>query len=246
MLGALAIVLSSAVFLSAEHARAATWQAGDFTTYPQDEWGGDPLVDQAAKLLVAQYDNVYASKFGILTVGSTSGFTMRFTDASSVLAYLGAVGPFAPLNSNVLNPITTASGGFGGEVTGLQLTVDFYDAGKIAGKNGLRYGDLLLTDFKLLPQLNGLSVRQFLADANILLGGGTTIFTLAEIGAIVPELNAAFAEDGTIVTDFAQLHLVAPETTSATPLPATLPLFVAGLGGFGAMCRRRRRKVAAA
>ena len=68
---------------------------------------------------------------------------MSFTDADSVLAYLGAVGPFAPLNGNVLDPITTASGGLGGEVLGLELNVDFSDANALPGALGCRSATLL-------------------------------------------------------------------------------------------------------
>jgi hypothetical protein len=235
-------MLGAMTFLSAECARATVWHTGDLTTYTQAEWGGDPLVDAGAMLLSAQYNNVYASTFDLASVGSTSGFTMTFDGAAPILTYMPSVGPFAPLNGNVLDPITTASGGFGGETMGLRLNVDFSDAGKLAGKSGLRFGDLLLTDFKLLPQLNGLTVRQVLDDVNILLGGGSTIVTLVQLGTLVQDLNASFADGD--VSNFAQLHLVAPETTvTATPLPATLPLFIAGLGGLGAVGRRRKRKV---
>ena len=93
---------------------------GDLKTYTQGSWGEGaptgPLVDH--------FDTVYASTFGIVTVGSLTGFTMSFTDAMSVETYLPAVGPLAPLNGSVLNPISTASGAFGG-YPALVVTADF-------------------------------------------------------------------------------------------------------------------------
>src|SRR5215470_3759639 len=139
----LSIILALAL-ACAGAASADIWQPGDLTTYTQDNWGGNPSVDAGAILLAAKYDTVYASTFGLATVGSISGFTMTFTDAASVLAYLPSIGPFAPLNGSVLNPIVTSSGAFGGEVLGLELNVAFSDAGFLPGSSGLRFGDLVL------------------------------------------------------------------------------------------------------
>src|SRR5258708_35149544 len=118
---------------------------------------------------------------------------MTFSDAASVLRYLPAIGVFAPLNSSAFNPIQTASGGFGGEVLGLQLNVDFSDAGFLPGASGIRFGDLILENFSAHPAFNGLTVRQFRGDVNTLLGGGSTIFAIADLGPTVADLNASFS-----------------------------------------------------
>lgn len=99
-----------------------------------------------------------------MTAGSASGFTMSFTDADGVRAYLPSIGAFAPLNGSSLNPISTGSGGLGGEVVGLKLNVDFSDAGLLPGSSGLRFGDLVLENFSIEPVFNGLTVRQFFGD----------------------------------------------------------------------------------
>ena len=231
-------------------ARATVWNVGDLTTYASASWGGDPVgnppftdPDPGAVLLVAQFNTVYGATFGV-TVGSFSGFTMSFTDATSVLAYMPSIGPFAPLNGNVLNPISTVSGGFGGETLGLEFNVDFSDAGLLPGTSGLRFGDLIIANLNgAQAPLNGLTVRQFLGDMNILLSGGTSVITIADLGSLVGEVNGSFFE-GT-PEQFAQDHLVAPETSSETPLPAAFPLFASGLGAFGLLGWRRKRKQAA-
>src|SRR5690349_11763912 len=91
--------------ICAAAANAGTWNFGDLTMYTSDNWGGIAGVDAGATLLVTSYDTVYAATFGVVTVGSTSGFTMSFTDAASVINYLPAIGPFAPLSSSTLNPV---------------------------------------------------------------------------------------------------------------------------------------------
>src|SRR2546423_2602331 len=188
-------------------ANADVWHNGDLTTYSQSSWGGDPSFDGGAALLVASYDTVYAGTFGLVSVGSTSRFTMTFADAASVLRYLPAIGVFAPLNSCAFNPISTASGGFGGEVLGLEFNVDFSDAGLLPGSSGLRFGDLVLENFSTGPvvnqeSFNGLTVRQFLGDENILLSGGSTVFSIADLGTAASDINGSFSNG--IPTAFAQ------------------------------------------
>jgi len=169
---------------------------------------------------------------------------MRFTDAASVLAYMPTIGPFGPLNGNVLNPVTTASGGLGGEVLGLELNVDFTDAGVLTGASGIHFGDLILANLTAnLSVLNGLTVRQFLGDVNTLLGGGSSIITIADLSSTVGDLNASFSDGQPSL--FAQDHLIAPDVASATPLPATLPLFASGVGLLGYFGSRRKKKAAA-
>jgi outer membrane murein-binding lipoprotein Lpp len=232
----LAVIAVAALVLSAA-GNATTWQPGDLTTYTQGSWGGDPGIDPGATLLVNKYDTVYAGNFGLVTVGSSGGFTMTFTDAASVLPYQPSIGPFGPLNGSAVNPISTASGGFGGEVLGLEFNIDFSDAGFLPGASGLRFGDLVLGGFApIFSPFNGLTVRQFLGDVNILLGGGSTIFTFDTIDGTVGALNASFS-DGT-PTAFAQDHLFAPVSTAPAPEPSTWML---GSGLVMLGCLRRRR-----
>src|SRR5262249_36842808 len=132
---------------------------------------------------------------------------MTFSDSSSVLRYMPSIGPFAPLNGSVLNPISTASGAFGGEVLGLEFNVDFTDAGVLHGSSGLKLGDLNVCGLAgAQAVLNNHSVRQALAVVNTLLGGGTSVLAISDLGTLVQDLNASFA-DGSPST-FAQAHIV--------------------------------------
>lgn len=219
-------------------ARADVWQNGDLTTYGEGVWGGIVGIDPGATLLTAKFDTVYAATSDVI-VGSTSGSTMIFTDPASVLTYMPSIGPYAPLNGSDLNPITTASGAFGGDVLALEFNVDFSDAGFLPGTSGLRFGDLVLESLTTLPSANGLTVRQFLGDVNTLLGGGSTTFSIADLGTTLSDVNASFSNG--FASSFAQDHLVAPTSGSSVPEPSSWMLLTTVVLGLGWSRRRLRR-----
>jgi hypothetical protein len=182
------------------------WKDGDLITYPQVGWGD--LTSEAGSLLNAQYDYVYGSTGGLLEVGiaGAAGFSLLFTSASGVLGYLPAQGALGALNADLVDPTSSASGGFGGEVTALSLNVDFSDAGVTLGGAGIPFGDLTLCNFNDLPRLNGVTVRQFLGAVNTLLGGGSANYGIAELFLVSERLNVSF--EGRTPSQFAQDHLV--------------------------------------
>jgi hypothetical protein len=233
-------VFAITAFLGSTGSAGATvWQFGDETTFAQSLWGGTPGVDPGATLLEADFDTVYASE-GCVCVGSPSGFTMIFTEIASVLAYQPSIGPYAALDASVLNPISTSSGAFGGDVLALEFNVDFSDAGFLPAASGIPFGDLVLEGFSTLPQLDGLTVRQFLGDMNTLLSGGSSIVSIDDLGTILSLLNSSFG-DG-VPEQFAQDHLVAPTVVTPTPEPSSLVMLGAGLAGLVAWRQRGRGK----
>ena len=224
--------------LTARPACASSFHFGDLTTFTQNDWGGTPGTDAGATALVNFYDTVYASAFGIVTVGSASGHTMRFRDADSVLAYLGAVGPFAPLNGNELDRITTASGGFGGEVLGLELNVDFSDTNVLPGALGVPFGD---------PELAGFGPRVSLRPARSS-GAGRREHAARRWDDCVHDCRPRvprgrperLPSEGNPST-FAGNHLLVPTETAPVPEPATLTLLGGALGVLAGMRRARSR-----
>jgi hypothetical protein len=180
------------------------WSDGNMTTYVQSEWGGDVSSTTVKSLLENDFNTVYADAFGVLIVGG--GFTMTFDNTPALEAYLPQTGPAGALDATLNDPETSGSGKFGGDVVALKLNVDFSDAGFITGSAGLKFGDLTICNSGVTA-LNGASVRQFLAAANQLLGGGTSTYgTISDLQPIAFSLNGAFL-DGTAST-FAQTSLV--------------------------------------
>ena len=159
--------------------------------------------------MLTNYDAVYAATFGVVEAGlpGAAGFSMSFTSPNAVIEYLPAIGLSGPLTSDLLDPISSPSGDFGGDSLALQLNVDFSDSGVTLGASGAPLGDLTLCGFATpFPDLNEMTVRQFLAIASTLLGGGSAGFTIDELERIANQLNVSFG--GGIVTTFARDHLV--------------------------------------
>jgi hypothetical protein len=179
---------------------------GPIITYNQ-VWWGDPTL-QGGQLLNAYYDLVYASTSGVLALGivGSAGFSMAFQSADAILAALPLVGPIGPLTADIIDPTTTASGAFGGEVAALALNIDFADAGYLEGTTGLHIGDLTICGTGL-GAVDGTSVRSFAAIVNTALGGGSTPHTIAELSPVLQKINVSYNEGSPSL--FAQEQLFA-------------------------------------
>jgi hypothetical protein len=180
---------------------AGCWRDGDVITLDQQGWHGE------LNLVSSGLDFLYASMFGELAVGLPSpGFSMGFDTGAAVITYLPARGTPGPLDANLSDPTTTASGVFGGDVVALQLNVDFTDAMLVKGSSGIVFGDLRVCGLNTLTSLNGMKVRDVLSIANTLLGGGSASFSIADFDPVLEQLNQSF--DFGYASDFARAHLV--------------------------------------
>jgi hypothetical protein len=173
-------------------------------THVQGDWGDESL---AGTTLAANFASVYASVAGELEVGipGTAGFSVSLSSVDAAQVFLPQAGAPGPLVADLVDPTSTASGVFVGEVVGLKLNVDFSDAGALPHPAGVPFGDLRLCG-SALTSLNGLTVRQILATANFHLGGGSPTIPIFELNQFVQTLNVSFGNG--FPSTFAQEHLV--------------------------------------
>lgn len=176
---------------------------GDFTGFTQGGWGAVPHGNNPGTVLHGYFATVFPSGVEI-GVGGT-GFSLKFTSAAAVTAFLPQGGTPAALTADLVNPTSSSAGVFGGQVLALRLNAAFSQAGVTQGAGGA-LGGLKLTGTG--TSLDGQTVNQLLAVAESALGGGAlpADYTIANLNDLVTRLNEAF-DNGTVVTLWATLHL---------------------------------------
>ena len=159
-------------------------------TFTQGGWGGDPNGHNPASLLADNFATVYPSGVEIGIPGG-SGFSMIFTSSTAIGVYLPATGTGNALNTDLVDPATSSSGVFGGQVLALELNVDFSAAG-LPHNDDPKIGDLKLCNTG--TSLDGMTISQILGIANSVLGGGSlpSGFTLSDMNDLITDLNESF------------------------------------------------------
>jgi len=177
------------------------WHDGDEQSYSQNTWGADPGISPQAAIVRDHFDATHPTG---MQLGGTNYILL--TSAGPVLDYLPQTGPAAALNAILIDPTSSSSGIYGGQVAGLRLNVDFADAGYTAGTAATKYGDLTLCNLTDTPGLNGSTIRGLQPVVNASLGGDPTPYTIADLSALLMQVNGAF--EGGFPTTWAQDHLV--------------------------------------
>jgi hypothetical protein len=268
------VIASGALAIAGLPVGAATFTPGEFVTYDQTDFGtndrlDEPFNPQAAALLENNFDTVFAPFEDLLQVGvpGPAGYSLIFDSPDAVLAYLPAGGSPAPLTADLLDPLTSASGFFGGEVVDATLNVDFSNAGLLAHPAGVTFGNLVFQNLGSLvgtpfvttidpeiADLDGLPIHEVLSEANLVLGGiaNPDGISAADFEAALYVADYAFKDgllpvatfvDGEVFTPSS--YLIAPALTSpAIPEPSTWAMMLLGFAGLGFVGYRSTRKAA--
>jgi hypothetical protein len=208
-------------------------------------WGQPPTSGNLTAELQQDFNTVFASTNDLMEIGihGSAGNSIIFDDPNDIINFLPAAGAPGVLTADLLDPATSASGSYGGEVATLTLNVAFSDAGPLKGNLKMPVGNLVLTGFTGdLTFANGLSVRQILNDADTVLGGGPEpkpSVTFQDTFTLANNIDMSF--NGGTVSTFATQHFVYPVTTSAPEIdPAALGGAATLLIGGLAVVRGRR------
>ncbi len=165
-------------------------------------------------LLSNNFATVYPS--GQVVVGGASPlYSITFQGALAIQNYLPAGGKPKALTADYLNPTSTSSGVFGGQVLALELNADFSGltdpiSGAIIVPGG--FGDLVLSNTG--TSLDGQTVSYILALANLALGGGALPldYTIPSLNDLISFLNQGF--DNCYPSGWVQDHLTPTPPTS--------------------------------
>jgi hypothetical protein len=247
----------AALSLAALPAHATTFSDGEFVTWSQVAWGGDPAPGNISGLLEMNFNSFFAPS-GLLEVGipGAAGFSLIFDNADAVITYLPGESAAGVLTADLLDPVASASGTFGGEVVTATLNVAFSDAGLLAHPPDVAFGDLVFQNLDLfaaehasevgpeIAELDGSSVRAALSDADLVLGGAASPFTFEDMFILLNFSDMAF-NAGTLGTAADTFLTLPPSTATTVPEPSTLATLLIGFAGLGFVRYRTSRRSSA-
>jgi len=165
-------------------------QEPGYRTQTQGGWGSTPNGGNPGAYLLANWNYLDNP----LVIGN--GYTITLSSAEAVANFLPQGGPAASLDHNYVDPLTTSAGVFAGQVTALNINVQFDYAIESFGSSATNLGTLVYDDDS--SPLDGLTVDVILAEANLVLGGGAATYgeTISQLNEAVSNINENFV-DGT-------------------------------------------------
>ena len=175
---------------------ADTIKCGGFRTQTQGGWGAPAHGNNPGKYLHDHFTSAFPNG---LTVGCNYKITL--ISAQAITDYLPGGGNPAVLTTNYTNP-TNLKNNLASQLVTLTLSVQFDLKDPKFSSSNLPLGSLLIGS----GPFKGMSVNDFLKEANNVLGGCPSKYTAAQISDVLTAVNENF-DDGTGNDGF----LVCPE-----------------------------------
>ncbi|MBA3704470.1 MAG: hypothetical protein H0W84_00790 [Bacteroidetes bacterium] len=179
--------------LEADSIIVDTLPCGNFRTQTQGGWGSTPQGNNPGTYLHANFAGAFPTG---LSVGCT--YSLLFTSAQAITDYLPDGGPAIVLTQNYTNPVKLKNV-LASQIVALSLSVRFDAYDPAFGGSSVALGDLIIVS----GTFAGMSVNAVLAEANKVLGGCISIYTLSDMVEVISSINQNFV-DGTINGGFLQ------------------------------------------
>ena len=171
---------------------------GQLRTETPGGWGAKPAGNNPGTYLHANFAAAFP---GGLTVGCSPSNNVLLTTAQAITNLLPTGGTPAALTGNYTNPASLKNE-LVGQVVALSLSVGFDDYDPGFGQEGIGRGDMKIGS----GAFAGWTVRNFLAEANKVLGGCDATYTPQQIEDTIDKINKNY-DDGTVNLGF----LVCPQ-----------------------------------
>jgi hypothetical protein len=192
-----------------------TGDCGQLRTQTPGGWGVKPAGNNPGTYLYAHFNTAFPHG---LTVGST--YTIKLSTPQDVTSFLPSGGQAKALTQNYVNP-TNLKNVLAGQLVALTLSVTFDQMDPNFGPAGIHLGDMLIGS----GPFSGWTVSAFLAEANKVLGGVASSYTVQQVLETATAINENYV-DGKSDNHF----LVCPNSmvTSRTILAGGMELQSAG------------------
>jgi len=162
---------------------------GQLRTQTPGGWGAPPHGNNPGAYLHAHFDDVFPNG---LTVGST--FTLTLTSADAITNYIPAGGQPKALTKNYTDPQTKQlKNTLVDHIVALTLSVGFDMADPSFGEADIHLGDMIIGS----GAFEGWTVSDFLAEANIVLGGGSSNYSVQQVLETAAAINENYVDGKT-------------------------------------------------
>lgn len=157
---------------------------GQLRTQTPGGWGAKPAGNNPGAYLYAHFDAAFPNG---LTVGST--YTIKLEEEENVTAFLPSGGQAKKLTQNYVNP-TDLKNTLAGHLVALTLSVTFDQVDPNFGTAGINLGDMEIGS----GPFDGWTVKAFLAEANKVLGGAASSYTVQQVLETASSINENYVD----------------------------------------------------
>jgi hypothetical protein len=156
---------------------------GEHRTVTQGGWGAVPNGNNPGQYLADHFSTCFSSG---VTIGCAGGHTLTMTTAQAITDYLPTGSTAAVLDQDWTN--TGPDNVLAGQVLTLALTLGFDQCDPNFSSSTVWLGDMIITT----GTFAGMTVSEFLALANDVLGGCSDAYTPAQINEAATAINENF------------------------------------------------------
>jgi len=157
-----------------------------FRTQTPGGWGAPAAGNNAGVYRDANFASAFPAPDHLI-VGST--FTLQLTSAAAVQAFLPSGGPSNALSTDHVDP-TSNLGAFTGHVVALTLTTRFDDTDPDFSEATVKLKDMIINK----GMFEGWTVQEVLDEANVVLGGASSSYTINDLHTIVAAINENYVD----------------------------------------------------
>ncbi|HRH59554.1 MAG TPA: SprB repeat-containing protein, partial [Chitinophagaceae bacterium] len=184
-------------FITNENAVDDDFNCGNcsgFKTYTQGGWGAKASGNNPGMYLKNNFAGAFPSG---VTIGSSLGYTIKFTSYQSIDDFLPSGSSSVSLTKNYTNPGSSYKNVLAGQLLAATLNVkfDYYDPN--FGNNSIHLGDLIIAS----GTFSGWTVNNLLVLANNALGGSSSGYSLSDINNALDQINNNY-DNGTANNNF--------------------------------------------
>jgi len=155
---------------------------GGLRTQTPGGWGAPPRGNNPGAYLHSRFNTAFPSG---LTIGASPNYHALFTSAQAITNFMPSGGQPKKLTQNYTNPTSNLKNTLAGHIVALTLSVRFDDTDPGFASGGMTLGDMLIGS----GAFNGWRVRDFLAEANRVLGGTSNAYSVGAVLETATNIN---------------------------------------------------------